>query len=87
MSLIVHVDPKDVQSTSDQFAKIHGLEILDIVEDNTKIVLLLDLEDEKEFQDSLAKIQNHPLIKSLSYAAHYSEEAVALDQFTKGTKQ
>lgn len=84
MSLVVHVDPKDAKPTSDQLAKIHGLEVLNIVENNTKLVLLLDLEDEAEFHDSLAKIQNNPLIKSLSYAAHYSEEAIELDQFTKG---
>lgn len=79
MSLVAHIDPKDAKTTCDQLAVINGLEILDIVENNTKLVLLLDLEDEIDFRDSLSKIQNNPRIKSLSYAAHYAEEAITFD--------
>ncbi len=77
MSMVAHVAAVDVPFIQPQLAKIDGLEILDIADEETKILLLLDIEDEDAFHQALRKIQKIKAIQSLSYAAHYSEEAIS----------
>lgn len=77
MSMVAHVAPVDVPFVRPQLEDIEGLEILDIVDNDTKILLLLDVENEFDFHDSLKKIQSLKALQSLSYAAHYSEEAIS----------
>ncbi len=75
--MVAHVAPVDVPFVQPQLAAINGLEILDVVDNNTKILLLLDLENEQDFSDALKQIQDVKALQSLSYAAHYSEEAIS----------
>lgn len=77
MSMVAHVAAIDLPFIQPQLIKIDGLEILDIVDEETKILLLLDIKDEEAFHHALKKIQNIKAIQSLSYAAHYSEEAIS----------
>lgn len=75
--MVAYVAATDLPFACLQLKDIEGLEILDIAADNTKILLLLDNEDEFIFHNSLKKIQALKMLQSLSYAAHYSEEAIS----------
>lgn len=55
MSMVAHVAPVDVPFVRPQLEDIEGLEILDIVDNDTKILLLLDVENEFDFHDFLQK--------------------------------
>ncbi len=77
MSLVAQVNPAHMTEVQDKLLNIEAVEILDIVADNTKILLLLDSENEEIFNQSLASIQDISLIQSISYAAHYTENAVS----------
>ncbi len=85
LSMVAHVSPQDAAFAQTQLTTIKGVDILnsslasetsDAPLEGGKILFLLDLEDEDEFAASLKQIQELKELKSLSYAAHYSEEAI-----------
>ncbi|MFV0431777.1 MAG: hypothetical protein ACK5MJ_06345 [Alphaproteobacteria bacterium] len=77
MSLVAHIQAEDISLIEAEVAKIDGLEILDVVDDQQKMLLLLDIEDDFAFNDALKQLQQLKYFHSLSYAAHYSEDAIA----------
>ncbi len=76
LSLVAHVDALDISFVEKELSNIKGVEILNIIVEKNKILLLLDEKDEGEFDLSLRKLQELKQLKSLSYAVHYSEEAI-----------
>ncbi len=82
LSMVAHIDAQDASYAQAALAAIKGVEVLNGQQQagqqpqSHKILLLLDLEDEDEFSASLKQIQELKALRSLSYAAHYSEEAI-----------
>lgn len=76
LSMVAHLEEKDIPSIQTALSAIKGVEILNIAKEEKKILLLLDVEDEDEFSDALKQVQELKELRSLSYAAHYSEEAI-----------
>ncbi len=76
ISMVAHINESDIPFIQKELSTIKAVEILNIAVDQNKILLLLDTEDETEFSQALKQIQDLKQLQSLSYAAHYSEEAI-----------
>ncbi len=76
LSMVAHIEEKDIPLAEKTLSAIKHVEILNIAKKESKILLLLDAEDETEFSEALKQVQELKELKSLSYAAHYSEEAI-----------
>lgn len=74
-SLVVQIKPDQKEKILSNLEEIQGLEVVQH-EDPAAWIILVDIKDEAIFVEILKELQQYPEFISISYASHYTEEAI-----------